>query len=96
MDSLSFAANWTQILSFVFPILLGFLGWAAKKWIEQVVREMTSQFEERTKSIQEGANGGWSLPDAIRLLHKLDNNMTQVQQDLAHLKGRFDNHVEEN
>ena len=94
--SLNFAANWAQILSFTFPLFLGFFGWVSKKWIEQTVKEMSEHFEERTKPIQQSANGGWSLPDAIRILNKLDKNMEEVQLDLAHLKGRFDNHIEEN
>ena len=92
---LDIAANWTQILSFVLPIVLGFIGWAAKRWIEQVVLQMSDKMEEQTKPIQAGANGGWSLPDAIRLLQKLDKNVDCIQKDLAHLKGRFDNHIEE-
>lgn len=93
---LDVAANWTQIMSFAVPLALGFGGWVAKRWVEQIVREMNTKVEERTSPIQAGANGGWSLPDAIRILQKLDGNVTQVQQDLAHLKGRFDNHIEEN
>lgn len=95
MSGLEFAANWTQVLSFIVPLVLGFVGWVAKRWVEQIIREMNAKLDERTKPIQATANGGWSLPDAIRILNKLDASMTQMQQDLAHLKGRFDNHIEE-
>lgn len=93
---LDVAANWTQIASFVVPIVVACLGWIGKRWVEQVVREMSNKMEERTRPIQATANGGWSLPDAIRLLQKLDSNVTEMQKDLSHLKGRFDNHIEEN
>ena len=87
-------------------VVLGFLGWLGKVWIKQEVDSLSSHLSEKvekaTAPIQVGANGGWSLPDAIRLLKKLDEKTDSIQKDLstvstklAKLEGRFEQHVEE-
>ena len=95
MSGLEFAANWAQVLSLVLPFAVGFFGWVGKRWVESIVKEMSDKMDERTKPIQQGANGGWSLPDAIRILTKMEKKIDAMERDLAHLKGRFDNHIEE-
>lgn len=94
-----------QILMWSAPFLLGFLAWIGKRWVEQIVREMgnvTTRVDERTKSIQANANGGWSLPDAIRRLEAIDlkldkvhGRVTEVQTDVARLDGKFEQHMKE-
>lgn len=88
--------DWVAIAMWAIPPIVGLLLWIAKKWVEQIVIDMKHSVEVRTMPIQKTANGGWSLPDAIRILLKLEKQVTEVQKDLAHLKGRFDNHIEEN
>lgn len=89
------ADNWLQILSFVIPTAALFITWIAKNWIKQIIEEMGQKVETMTAPIQKEANGGWSLPDAIRLLTKIDSKMDMLNKDIAHLTGRFDNHLEE-
>lgn len=75
--------------------VLGWIGWSGKKWLEAFITE-------RTNPIQATANGGWSLPDAIKLMMTVDKKLddvhtriTNVATDVAHLRGRFDQHIEE-
>lgn len=94
-----------EILMWAAPFALGFAGWVVKKWIQDIVSQMskmTTTIDERTRPIQKDANGGFSLPDAIRKLEKIDNKtdninerITELATDVAHLKGRFDQHMKE-
>lgn len=100
--NLDFAANWAQILSLFLPFVLAWLGWTAKKWVQEIVRDMRKDIQTATAPIQKNANGGFSLPDAIRKLDNLDGKLseihyriTDVQTNLAHLQGRFEQHIEE-
>lgn len=84
------------------PILAGFFGWVIKKWVEQVVDGMNDRMEKATYPIQANANGGNSLPDLIKLTKEvlegqglLHEKVNKVITDVAHLTGRFDNHIEE-
>mgnify|MGYP000107765752 CR=1 FL=1 len=90
-----FVVDVAQIVSLIFPMVIALAGWAAKRWVEQVVKEMRSDVEKRTQPIQATANGGFSLPDAIRILNKLDKNVDELKTDVAHLRGRFDQHMNE-
>lgn len=100
--NLDFAANWTQILSFIVPPLIAFVMWVAKKWVQDAVREMGHKVDEATRPIQPYANGGKSLPDLVNLTQQvldgqglLHEKVNTVITDLAHLRGRFDQHIEE-
>lgn len=60
------------------------------------------EIAKQTRPIQKDANGGWSLPDGIKVMHSVESKIdtlhsrvTAVATDVAHLKGRFDQHVEE-
>lgn len=77
------------------PFLFGLLGWAIKRWIKDIVAEMNQKVDEATKPIQVGANGGWSLPDAIRLLNRIDGKIDRLHNEVGHLRGRFDEHVKD-
>lgn len=107
--SSSWADNWSQIFSIVAPIVLVWIGWSAKKWVESIVADMTSNMNERTRPIQPTANGGKSLPDAITLISAVDTKMDSVHdriddlhekvngvaRDFEHLRGRFDQHLDD-
>lgn len=100
--TLDFAANWTQVLSFIVPPLIAFVMWVAKKWVQDAVKEMGDRVEKATYPIQPNANGGKSLPDLVNLTQQvldgqglLHEKLNTVITDVAHLTGRFDQHIEE-
>lgn len=79
----------------VTPFVVALLGWSFKKWIEQLI-------VERTKPIQETANGGKSLPDAntkldhiVTSIDTLHGRITDLRSDVSHLSGRFEQHIRE-
>lgn len=108
-DLLAWVADWAQILSVIGPPIFVWILWSVKKWAEGLLKNMHDTVNERTAPIQKGANGGWSLPDAIRLLGSVDNKLDKVHERidgayknlrenenrLEHLRGRFETHVED-
>ena len=106
---MSWQLDINTIISIVVPLFLAWAGWSAKKWAEGVASEMNAKLEERTKPIQPTANGGKSLPDAIVLLTSVDGKVDGVHdrvdalhekvngvaRDFEHLRGRFEQHIED-
>lgn len=92
-----------QILTvalFVTPLVLAWVGWSAKKWVETVFADMNAKIEQRTYPIQPNANGGKSLPDANDKLDVIEDKIdtlhgriTDLARDVSHLTGRFDEHI---
>lgn len=60
------------IVAFVSAIL----GWAFKHWVLDIMSERIEQrIDERTYPIQSDANGGSSLPDAIKLMREFKDDV---------------------
>lgn len=99
-----------DIVKILIPFILVGIGWSIKRWVESIVSDVNVRVEERTKPIQPGANGGKSLPDAISLLDRVDSKVDSVHdrvdelhekvnsvaRDFEHLRGRFDQHIDDN
>lgn len=62
------------VISFIGAIL----AWAFKRWVLDIMTaHIVSKVEERTYPIQPGANGGNSLPDAIKLIVELKREFNE-------------------
>ena len=100
--SLDFAANWTQVLSFIIPVVGGFVVWAIKHWIFDLFRDKDQQVDGRLSNLElavvaiktslDKPNGGSSVRDS---LNRIEQGNLRLMEDLAHLKGRFDQHMED-
>lgn len=54
----------------ILTILATALGWIFKRWVLDIMStRLEKRIDERTYPIQSDANGGASLPDAIKLIH---------------------------
>lgn len=92
------------VLQFVYaliPFIVTFLLWVGKRWVEGIVHEMQARIDQRTYPIQKTANGGFSLPDVVRAVDKIDCRISElhekvndVARDFEHLRGRFDQYLE--
>lgn len=93
-----------QVLQFIYamiPFIVTFLLWAAKRWVQSVIDEMENKIDQRTYPIQANANGGFSLPDVARAVERVDSRISElhekvndVARDFEHLRGRFDQYLE--
>ncbi len=49
-----------------------------KEWLTDLI---TTVVKEHTKPIQKDSNGGWSLPDLIKLVKKLGEEVAEVKEN---------------
>lgn len=93
------AASWAQVISVAAPpvVAVGILWHRMNSTLDNMQRHI----EKQMRPIQKDANGGWSLPDAIRDIRDVKNDVnlvhgrvTDLSVDVAHLKGRFDQYLE--
>ena len=59
-----------------------------------VYRPLVRLIDERTREIQPGANGGTSLPDAIRILRHLENRQAVIATKIEQVEAQLDAHIE--
>lgn len=90
-----------QVIYALIPFFVTFILWVGKKWVQGVVADMNHRIDERTQPIQRTANGGFSLPDVVRAIDKVDRRISElhekvngVARDFEHLRGRFDQYLE--
>ena len=90
------------LIQWASPFVVGFIGWAIKHWLFDLLKERHTATDVRLTDVEtsltaiatslEKPNGGSSVRDA---LNRIETGQTQLLKDIAHLKGRFDNHLEE-
>ena len=59
-----------------------------------VYRPLVRLIDDRTREIQPTANGGTSLPDAIRILRHLDRRQSVIATQIEQLEAQLDSHIE--
>ena len=59
-----------------------------------VYRPLVRLIDERTREIQPTANGGKSLPDAIRILEKLEERQSIIKTQIETVERQLDAHIE--
>jgi len=98
--------NTTISLANLAPYLLtaavALLGWMARKWVQDLFAGRDAAVDEKLHNLDKGLaeirtslekpNGGSSVRDA---LNRIESAQITMLGELAHLKGRFDNHIEE-
>lgn len=86
----------------VTPFLVGFIVWAIKHWVYDIFKDRDTQVDTRLTGLEQSVvaiqtslekpNGGSSVRDA---LNRIESSQKDLLEAIAHLKGRFDNHIEE-
>lgn len=89
-------------LQWVSPFILGFIVWAIKHWLFDVFKDRDSKVDARLTGLEQSVaaiktsldkpNGGSSVRDS---LNRIEHAQGELLSAIAHLKGRFDNHIEE-
>jgi hypothetical protein len=83
-------SEWASSLA-ALTVILGFLGaiigWVFKRYADQLVNRLVKDYLSELKP-----NGGGSLRDDVRELHK---EMTEIKVEMGHLQGRFAQHLAE-
>jgi hypothetical protein len=59
-----------------------------------VYRPLVRLIDDRTAQIQPSANGGTSLPDAIRILHHLERRQGVIAEKIDAVEAQLDAHIE--
>ena len=59
-----------------------------------VYRPLVRLIDDRTREIQPTANGGTSLPDAIRILEKLERRQGVIAEQIDQVERQLDAHIE--
>lgn len=59
-----------------------------------VYRPLVRLIDDRTAQIQPTANGGKSLPDAIRILNHLERRQSDIAAKLEAVENQLDSHIE--
>ena len=59
-----------------------------------VYRPLVRLIDDRTREIQPTANGGTSLPDAIRILRHLERRQSVIATQIEQLEAQIDSHIE--
>jgi uncharacterized protein YoxC len=101
-DNLAYVAYSTEIISFSFAIIVGLISFARKFGKrQQDIAKTAGRLEGHLERIENqfGPNGG-GLREAVNNLAedicKIDDKVDKLGQDLAHLSGKFYQHVVEN
>lgn len=68
------------------------VGWSFSRL---VIRPLEKFIDERTVLIQPTANGGNSLPDALRILNRLEQNQAIIRADVIKIKDDFIEHLKD-
>lgn len=68
------------------------IGWSFSRL---VIRPLEKFIDERTELIQPTANGGNSLPDALRILNRLEQNQAMIRADVIKIKDDFIEHLKD-
>lgn len=94
--------EWQSFLQWASPFVGAFVLWAVKHWIFDVLQDRDSKVDLRLESLEQSVvaiktsldkpNGGSSVRDS---LNRIEQSQTDLLKAIAHLKGRFDNHIEE-
>lgn len=94
--------EWQSFAQWAAPFVATFIGWAIKHWVYDIFKERNTQVDARLSGLEQSVgairtsldkpNGGSSVRDA---LNRIEVGQAKMISDLAHLKGRFDNHIEE-
>jgi len=103
---LSIIANIAQILSVVFPILLGVYAFVRRTERKQLRQEASQAlFEQKLEALKEmldkqfGGNSG-GIREAINNMtskvDKIEDRVNCIATDLASVSGKFEQHIEEN
>jgi len=59
-----------------------------------VYRPLVKLIDDRTREIQPTANGGKSLPDAVRILEKLERRQGVIAEQIDQVERQLDAHIE--
>jgi len=59
-----------------------------------VYRPLVRLIDDRTREIQPTANGGTSLPDAIRILRHLERRQSDIAAKIETVEAQLDAHIE--
>lgn len=94
--------EWQSFLQWASPFFVGFIAWAIKRWLFDVFKERDSKVDARLTGLEQSVtaiktsldkpNGGSSVRDS---LNRIEQAQGELLSAIAHLKGRFDNHIEE-
>lgn len=68
------------------------VGWSFSRF---VIRPLEKFIDERTALIQPTANGGNSLPDALKILNRLEHNQAIIRNDVIKIKDDFIEHLKD-
>lgn len=68
------------------------IGWSFRRFI---ISPLEKFIDERTKLIQPTANGGNSLPDALKILNRLEQNQAIIRTDVIKIKDDFIEHLKD-
>lgn len=66
---------------------------ANKLVVKPLTQQVLDTIDERTRPIQANANGGWSLPDSIKILRRLEDRQTDIGDRLARIEGALEAHL---
>lgn len=90
------------LLQWAVPFVAAFIVWAIKHWLFDVFKERDTKVDARLTGLEQSVtaiqtslekpNGGSSVRDS---LNRIETSQKELLSAIAHLKGRFDNHVEE-
>lgn len=59
-----------------------------------VYRPLVRLIDDRTREIQPSANGGKSLPDAVRILQNLERRQSVIATKIDAVEAQLDAHIE--
>jgi hypothetical protein len=90
MSATDLIKEWGAVAAAITAILL--LGGLVFRHL--VYRPLVRLIDDRTAQIQPSANGGTSLPDAIRILHHLEKRQSVIAEKIENLENQVDAHIE--
>jgi len=68
------------------------IGWSFRRL---VISPLEKFIDERTSLIQPTSNGGNSLPDALRILNRLERNQAIIRDDVIKIKDDYIEHLKD-
>lgn len=68
------------------------IGWSFRHLIVKPIERL---IDERTELIQPTANGGNSLPDALKILNRLEQNQAIIRADVIKIKDDYIEHLKD-
>lgn len=102
MLNIDTAANVAQIISVIIPVVAGIYAvWRKLDRRQTETHTEMCRMNDKLTGIEKqfGPNGG-GLREAVNNLAKqianMDNRVTKIGDDVANLKGKFEQHIEEN